>query len=90
VDQPVIWGAPQAERVDAARNRLHLGRSYIGFEGSYAVTYFQPWGTGAIVQEVPERMADVAFPPPGKAARPHFRCRRRHAGRLRGPRASES
>src|SRR6202034_1253433 len=24
VDQPVIWGAPQAERADAARNRLHL------------------------------------------------------------------
>ncbi len=35
MDQPVIWGAPQAERVDAARNRLHLGRSYIGLEGSY-------------------------------------------------------
>jgi AcrR family transcriptional regulator len=24
VDQPVIWGVPQAERADAARNRLHL------------------------------------------------------------------
>ena len=24
VDEPVIWGAPQAERADAARNRLHL------------------------------------------------------------------
>jgi polyketide synthase 12 len=24
VDQPVIWGAPPAERADAARNRLHL------------------------------------------------------------------
>jgi AcrR family transcriptional regulator len=24
VDQPVIWGAAQAERADAARNRLHL------------------------------------------------------------------
>ena len=24
MDQPVIWGAPQAERADAARNRLHL------------------------------------------------------------------
>src|SRR6202034_2226782 len=24
VDQPVIWGAPQAERADAARNRRHL------------------------------------------------------------------
>jgi AcrR family transcriptional regulator len=24
VDQPVIWGAPNAERADAARNRLHL------------------------------------------------------------------
>jgi AcrR family transcriptional regulator len=24
VNQPVIWGAPQAERADAARNRLHL------------------------------------------------------------------
>jgi polyketide synthase 12 len=24
VDQPVIWGAPHAERADAARNRLHL------------------------------------------------------------------
>jgi polyketide synthase 12 len=24
VDQPVVWGAPPAERADAARNRLHL------------------------------------------------------------------
>jgi polyketide synthase 12 len=24
VNQPVIWGAPHAERTDAARNRLHL------------------------------------------------------------------
>jgi AcrR family transcriptional regulator len=24
VNQPVIWGAPHAERADAARNRLHL------------------------------------------------------------------
>lgn len=24
MDQPVIWGAPPAERADAARNRLHL------------------------------------------------------------------
>ena len=24
MNQPVIWGAPQAERADAARNRLHL------------------------------------------------------------------
>ena len=24
MDQPVIWGAPHAERADAARNRLHL------------------------------------------------------------------
>ncbi len=24
MDQPVIWGVPQAERADAARNRLHL------------------------------------------------------------------
>ena len=24
MDQPVVWGAPPAERADAARNRLHL------------------------------------------------------------------
>ena len=24
MNQPVIWGAPPAERADAARNRLHL------------------------------------------------------------------
>ena len=24
MNQPVIWGAPRAERADAARNRLHL------------------------------------------------------------------
>jgi AcrR family transcriptional regulator len=41
VNQPVIWGAPQAERADAARNRLHLlttARQMLAEQGSDRLT----------------------------------------------------
>ena len=41
MDQPVVWGAPPAERADAARNRLHLlttARQMLAEQGSDRLT----------------------------------------------------
>ena len=41
MDQPVIWGAPQPERADAARNRLHLlttARQMLAEQGAARLT----------------------------------------------------
>ena len=41
MDRPVIWGAPPAERADAARNRLHLlstARDMLGEQGPDRLT----------------------------------------------------
>jgi polyketide synthase 12 len=41
VNQPVVWGAPPAERADAARNRLHLlatARQMLAEQGSDRLT----------------------------------------------------
>jgi AcrR family transcriptional regulator len=41
MDRPVIWGAPPAERADAARNRLHLlstARDMLGEQGPERLT----------------------------------------------------
>jgi polyketide synthase 12 len=41
VDRPVVWGAPPAERADAARNRLHLlttARQMLAEQGSDRLT----------------------------------------------------
>ena len=41
MDRPVIWGAPPAERADAARNRLHLlstARLMLGEQGPERLT----------------------------------------------------